>query len=108
MKDETSTRVADKIQSIELELKNARLYNGEKLKYGELWTVDKAGKEMVFLYVVADMVVDLHEKNQFHPSEGYTRIEDSVGRIVEEKMNYKLAFFSEGSNLLRKMEETRE
>ena len=81
----------------------ARLYKNQNIMHGEMEVIEDDGKEVIFLYVVKDVIIDLFDKTKFVPWEGFSSVEDSVGIIVPEKRHFQLAYFSVGYTTLAKL-----
>ena len=56
---------------------------------------------------MAEVIVGEYEKRLAPPATGYLTAEDSVGKLVSTR-KFVLAFFSEGADLLRTIEETKQ
>ena len=59
----TETEIkADQLQSLFLEEGNAKLYNDEIVRYGELDILDSFGNKKSFFYVLSSLDIEMYEK----------------------------------------------
>ena len=62
----TQTEIkADQLQSLFLEKGNAKLYNDEIVRYGELEILDSSGNKKSFFYVLSSLDIEMYEKINF-------------------------------------------
>ena len=90
---------SESIESLLLEKGSAKLYNDETLNYGELFTVDEFGDQKSFFFVIASLNV-LHYDRRISSQEKRS-VQAALGPVSDDVRNYKVAFFSESSQLLQ-------
>ena len=90
---------ADKIDLLMLQRSKARLYNENPLTFGELITEDESGNKKTYFYVLSSLSLEMYER--YGIEQGHSSLELSRGKIVEDRREFQIAFFSESSEFLR-------
>ena len=96
---------SDQIDSLLLEKGNARLYGDQTLNYGELVALDEFGEKKQFFFVLASLDAFMYDR-KIRTGE-FTSLEQALGTKSDDIRNYKIAFFSESSEFLKTIKETR-
>ena len=97
---------ADKIDLLILQRSKARLYNENPLTYGELITEDESGNKKTYFYVLSSLSLEMYER--YGIEQEHSSLELSRGKVVEDRREFQIAFFSESSEFLRTIQETKE
>ena len=77
--DKDSKVKPDEIKDLSLKQTKADLYDGKLLEYGEMNLRSDDGTETLFLYTVADVLVNEYEKGINTPKGGYQTPGESAG-----------------------------
>ena len=88
-----------------MEKSNPRLYLDETLNYGELSTVNQFGEKKQFFFVLANIQAYMYDR-KIRPGE-FKTVDEALGSQADDVRNYKIAFFSESSQFLENIRETR-